>query len=432
MATINVKAVVGRFSSSFTARRKTIDSCLAALKRYFTDIKPKTTKGGVETSCAEITNFLPGMLTEFETLQRKHAELKEECDNAMFYKHEDQAAGGSRTSLSHYLNFISQHIEHHVRLYKNQSVVRAYESALKRKDAIIQAINAAITMNKEFEKTIKTFLHSARFAELTTAPHSLVAIGPSEVRGTKQQKRDFFRAIDPELIDELRRERHLDKTFIERANGANGSEHSANGEQTEDDDVLAPRKDEPAEHEADDELVLDADEEEEEEEDEDDEDEDDDEDDEDKDDENGERSAAESGDDDGAASSEVHLSENEAVLQEVAANADVRAGRTFRKRKYNIIDLDTYGELVAATNAVIEDAQNHQAPAAELAATVRAEQNGIKKKKKKKKQQLNGNDEADGSAMSEEDSDPEITKMLARKKAEAAAKQSKSIVPKGK
>lgn len=424
MATINVKAVVGRFSAAFTARRKTIDACLAAIKRYFTDIKPKATKIGVETSCAEITNFLPGVLVEFNTLQRKHAELKEECDNCMFYKPEDAAAGGSRTTLSHWLNFIAQHIEHHVKLYNNQSAVRAYESALKRKDAIIEGINAAVTMNKEFEKTIKAFLHSARFSELTLATNSLVAIGPSEVRGTKQQKRDFFKQIDPHLVDKLRHERRLDKTFVTRGGDGDASERSGAAEQTEDGDVFEAVV-EKQETEVDEDVVLNGNEEDEDEDDEDDE-------------EEGEQNGANgehaSADDEEEEEEEEDLSSNQRELQEVEANAEMRAGRMLRKRKYKVIDLDRYGEMIAESAAVAAAAaaDTHQEvdSAAALPRQVATQQNGVKKKKKV----VHTNEEAEGSAMSASGSDSSIARMLARKKAETVAKQSKSVQqpPKGK
>jgi hypothetical protein len=324
MAAINVKGVVGRYSVGFDTGRKTIDTLLDALRKFFSVVgEQKKSKNGLSITHAQIVNFLPEASQELARLKRAHAELKEQCEHCMFDSAEDEQRESTRRSLSKKLNGVVKYVEHFQSLLQNRSVDDAAQSAIKHKKAVLGLIDEAKKHNKRFGAAIALFIRSEHFRELVVAPDSLVAINPRELTGSKAERRAFLGKIDGKLVAEMEAERRANQTFIERGNGA------AHADNSDDDNAEEPV-------EIDEDVTVDSDDEESESNEYD---------------ENDGR-GGETGDESGEMSHGAVLFEsnlgknNAALVREVEEKAVVRNGRALRKRAYRCIDLDAFGHLL--------------------------------------------------------------------------------------
>ena len=388
MATINVKMVVGRYSMSFESHRKTLDSFLATTRKFFVMIgEEKKTSVGKSTTCSQIVSFFPEVVTEIEQLKKERARLKEECDNCMYYDEVDAKNGSARHKLSKKLNALVKYVEHFQSLVQNRGPDEAAKSAIKHKKEVIKLIDSSVKANKAFGRTIANYIKSQEFRDLVAKPDSYVAIKPSELTGTKQQRREFLAQLDARALAELQAEKRADKQFVETGNRMHGPAEPVDeadlGEIDIDDDEEddAPEVDEDIEVDENGRIkrpprTVNSD------------------------DSGGSESSSSSSDEDeeaeggggdeesgemsqGAVLFENNLeNNNKHVLEEVEQKAIVRNGRAFRPRQNRLIDLEAYGED-AARKPIDEDE--------------------IKKRAAKKRKV--GDDEAAGSEMSESSED---------------------------
>lgn len=391
MATVNVKMVVGRYSVLFDNKRKTIDTMLDTIRKFFNTVgEKKKTDTGMSTTCTQITSFLPATLTDAKQLDDEHAKLKEACNDCMFFADEDKQRGSPRVRLSKSLNGLFEYVTHFQNLLHNRSVNKAAESAIKHRAAVLALIDEAKKLNKTFCTAISTFIKSDQFKQLTSAENSLVAIRPSEISGTKQEKRDFLSKIDNGVVEELQEDRRATRQFIQ-TDGVVPHEAAA------DDDEDVEVDDKPVVEE---DAVVN---------------EDDESDESDEYDENGGDTGDESGEmSQGAVLFESNLEVNNAkTLREVEEKAVVHNGRQLRVRKYRCIDLDTYGHLLA--NNAVDDYRKPSSSSNGKKSNGGAVNGGSERKRKRAP---TDDEEDEGSAMTESDDD--ISENVALRAAEIA------------
>ena len=398
--TINVKMVVQRFSSTFESLRKAIDAALDSIKQFYTTVgDEKKTKVGIETTCAQITNFLPGMLVEVEMMRKKHAALKAACEACMFTNERDKRSGSTRVELSRALNNVFSYVDHFVKLVQNCSVLRAAQSAIKHSAELLALLKRAKQNNSRFTATILKFIKAGTFSALVLAADSTIDINPREVTGgTKQQRREFLAKIDPTIIDHLRSERRSEKNFVVRDDDNGIGPPAAHDGGDDDDDGLDDEQEEDVAVQPDEDVVINADDEEDESDEEDDEEEDDD---------SGEVSVA-------TAKFDYEIAQNnKEVLEQVQANAIIdSAGRALRQRDSRSA-MHAYAEL--ARYAQLDDdagAKPSVAPQPVVAAAAVQANGGAVPLKRKRAENDDG--EADGSAMSESSPNDEIEAFVAQ------------------
>jgi hypothetical protein len=335
MATINVKMIQTRFGVQFASTRKAIDTHLDTVRKYFNVIGEKKTSGsGMSTTCAQIVSFLAETRIAASEVNKFHERIKEWCEECMFFKERDAATGNTRKELSAHLTSIQDYLTHFQRLLSNKSAEKAAESAIKHRKDVVLRIDNAKKSNKKFETVVVAYIKSDDFAALVVAPDSLVSFKPSELIGTKQQKREFIERIDKATAEELTKSRIEDKKFlVSDASGIAGRNDDALLDDDNDDDDDEAEK--SSESSVDEDVNINENEEESESA------------------EQGEGSdATGTGEESaefssGALAFEDQLAANNAkILAEVAATAKVTNGRALRQRRYTRIDLDKFGHLL--------------------------------------------------------------------------------------
>jgi len=360
-AEVDARAVAGRNKKTFNDARKDIATLLAQLRLFFLLIgKPKGSENGLQTTCLEIEVKFPTILDQTNELESQLKLAKEQADLCALSSGADQTCRRAYARFCKRLDEVIFYVQYFADKLQNgdakkrrrrrsrnssksatkSTLVRdAALRAIKHRDTIIGLIDKAAASNKEFSKRVTQFLSSAEFASLARDPDSAVAVRVGELVGSKAGKRALLERMDADLLDEQRRERQElraliandvdDETGAPRAyattaadgRGGGGGDDDDNAEDDildellgedalngdvvqNDDDVRSDELEDSDDEESDDEVDSDA--------------------------ADGEASEVS----EGGALFESNLAEiNADVLREAQANAEVRNGRSMRKRK---------------------------------------------------------------------------------------------------